>query len=217
MTSDRTSPTVTELMAVWGSPGANPASSDTVGWFSAVLDRLADGMPATPGYLAERTGLDAAGVSRRFAAAAAAGYEVTDQGIVGAALTLNPTRHEFTVRGRTLHTWCGFDALFLPLLLGEPARVRSACPVTAWAITLGVAVDGRVHDVDPVTTVVAVVGRAMLNTCRTTGPDSAACTQMPLLASSAAGRTWLAGRAGVAVVDLETAARIARAYVEAGR
>ena len=46
-------------------------------------------------------------------------------------LTLSKTKHRFRVDGCDLHTWCAWDTLFLPPLLGAVAEVESACPVSA--------------------------------------------------------------------------------------
>lgn len=46
--------------------------------------------------------------------------------------------HRFEANGRTLHTWCAWDALCLPALLGDTARVESTCPVTRERISLTV-------------------------------------------------------------------------------
>ena len=40
-----------------------------------------------------------------------------------------------------MHTWCAWDTLFLPALLGETAEVRSTCPVTGSVVELVVAPD----------------------------------------------------------------------------
>jgi alkylmercury lyase len=36
--------------------------------------------------------------------------------------------HRFTINGRTLSTWCAWDTLFLPQLLGQAAEIESASP-----------------------------------------------------------------------------------------
>ncbi|HWZ45837.1 MAG TPA: organomercurial lyase, partial [Candidatus Saccharimonadales bacterium] len=36
--------------------------------------------------------------------------------------------HRFTIRGQALSTWCAWDTLFLPQLLGETAMIESASP-----------------------------------------------------------------------------------------
>jgi hypothetical protein len=45
------------------------------------------------------------------------------------------------------------------------------------------------------------------------GPDSAICTQMPLFASREVGERWQGDHPDVAIVDLDQAHEIARAYV----
>jgi alkylmercury lyase len=63
-------------------------------------------------------------------------------------LALPQTAHRFLVRGRVLHTWCAWDSLFVPELLGETARVESSCPETKRRIRLTVTPEG-VIDLDP--------------------------------------------------------------------
>jgi alkylmercury lyase len=60
---------------------------------------------------------------------------------------------EHRIDGRRLTTWCAWDTLFLPGLLGRPARVSSRCPVTGREISLTVSADGP-HRVSPAGTVV---------------------------------------------------------------
>ncbi|MBW3662778.1 MAG: hypothetical protein KY469_06735 [Actinobacteria bacterium] len=207
-------PTIEELLETWSRRATLASLDDGGGFGAAVLDRLADGLPADVAYLADATAQPSTQVQQRIAAAAAAGYEVEDGAVVGAALTLNPTPHRFRVRDNDLYTWCGFDALFLPILLDEPAQVRSTCPVTSRAISLVVDADGTPHDVVPTTTVLAIVGAEVTSCCPTTGPLSAVCTQMPFLASRGAAEEWRRGRIGVAIVDLGAAVQVARRYAE---
>lgn len=207
-----TIPTTDDLLATWTGRAIDRMVGERGPFTAAVLDRLADGLPADADHLAAATGLDHHEVQQRIAAAEATGYETRDGAIIGAALTLNPTAHQFTVRGHQLHTWCGFDALFLPILLDEPATARSTCPVTGDPIHLAIGPDGTAAHVEPATTHVAIVGPEIAACCDTTGPGSDVCTQMPFLSSAQAGQTWLKGRSGVAVVDLDTALEVARAY-----
>lgn len=63
-------------------------------------------------------------------------------------LTLKPTTHALDVGGRRLYAWGALDTLFLPELLGRPARFRSTSPDTGEVISL--VVDGSgVRDVSP--------------------------------------------------------------------
>jgi alkylmercury lyase len=202
-------PSVADLHAAWSRREISTSNASR-----AATNLLADRQPATPKALAAATGLSIDQVQSYIVNARRAGAEVEDGAIVGLALTLRPTAHRFRVRGNDLYTWCGFDALFLPIMLGEPAQVASTCPVTGTEIRLTVEPDGTVSAVTPATVVVGIVGEEVTSCCSVAGPDSQICTQMPFFASREAGERWLAGHPGVAVVDLEDACEIARAYVQ---
>ena len=113
-----------------------------------------------------------------------------DVRIVGfGGLTLNKTRHRLRVDGRTLHTWCAFDTLFAPGLLGKRVEISSSCPVTDTSIRLTVDADG-VRETAPATTVLSFVT-----------PDaddyqidirSAFCCHVNFLESEAAAARWAA-------------------------
>ena len=73
-----------------------------------------------------------------------------DQGRVVAfrGLSLGKTRHRFqlprtdALPRRELFTWCAWDTLFLPNLLGETAQVESPCPVSGEVLRLEVSPEG---------------------------------------------------------------------------
>jgi alkylmercury lyase len=204
-------PTVEDLRRFWTT--RSDFGADRTGLVVANL--IAEGKPATPEALAAETGLGIEDVTAGIEAARQHGVEVENGAIVGAALTLRPTQHRFRVRGHALYTWCGFDALFLPIALGERAEAGSRCPVTGTEIRLIVEPDGTVSAVTPASVVVGIVGDEVASSCASTGPASAVCTQMPFFASRDTGERWLADHPGVAIVDLDEARMVARAYVEA--
>lgn len=206
-------PTLDDLSTTWSSRGRDGTVSEVSEQRRAVLDLLADGQPVSADQIAAVTDWPRHDVVAWLQQARHTGYEVDEQGrLVGAALTLRPTPHRFRVRGNDLYAWCGFDTLFLPILLQEPAHVRSTCPVTSQTLELDVAPDGTVTGPTPATMVVAIVGPDVTDCCGTTGPTSPVCTQMPLLADRAAGEQWLQEHPGVALVALDDAAGLARAY-----
>lgn len=57
-------------------------------------------------------------------------------------LTLSETKHRFRVEGRELHTWCAWDTLFLPPLLGATADVESPCAASGTRIALKIGPSG---------------------------------------------------------------------------
>src|SRR5260370_37014193 len=64
--------------------------------------------------------------------------------------------HRFEVDGRTLWTWCAWDSLFIPEILGRPARVASADPDTGEIVRLVVTPD-RVESAVPDGAVVSFI------------------------------------------------------------
>ena len=202
-------PTVAELQAAWGRRDYSTNDASRAG-----IDLLADGKPVTATMLAGAIGVSVDEARSYIENVQRMGVEVEDGAVVGAALTLRPTQHRLRVRGNDLYSWCGFDALFLPIMLGERAEVTSTCPVTGEAIRLTVEPDGTVSSAEPSTVVVGIVGEEVLSCCSVSGPDSDDCTQMPFFASREAGERWLADHPGVAVVDPDDAREIARAYVQ---
>ncbi len=82
-------------------------------------------------------------------------YYDSDGSVIGFwGLALGEMPHRFEVGGRTLYTWCAWDSLFIPEMLGKPARVTSEDPVTKEKIFLVVGPDG-VEEISPATTVVS--------------------------------------------------------------
>jgi alkylmercury lyase len=118
------------LQAIADSVGGALAGYDDAPLALALLQELAGGEPVTPAALAAASARDEATVTA--ALARWPNVKLDDRGRVVAfsALSLRPTAHRFEVGGRPLYAWCAWDTLFLPALLGKPARVRSRCPVT---------------------------------------------------------------------------------------
>ncbi len=75
-------------------------------------------------------------------------------GLMG--LSLNDHPHHFEVEGQDLHTWCAWDTLFLPALLGRTAHVVSKDPATGQEVRLKVTPDG-VERAQPEDVLVSVV------------------------------------------------------------
>lgn len=59
--------------------------------------------------------------------------------LVGAhGLTRRPTSHSLTIGGHTLHTWCAYDAVAIPVALGAMARVTTTCPAGLRSLTVDI-------------------------------------------------------------------------------
>jgi Alkylmercury lyase len=59
--------------------------------------------------------------------------------LVGAhGLTRRPTSHTLTIGEHTLHTWCAYDAIAIPVALGATARVTTTCPACQRSLTIDI-------------------------------------------------------------------------------
>ncbi|GIK77761.1 MAG: alkylmercury lyase [Acidobacteria bacterium] len=109
-------------------------------------------------------------------------------GFWGLAIAEMP--HRFEVDGVDLYAWCAWDTLFMPALIGKPARVRSACRQTAERITFTVDAE-RVSEISHPDAVVS-----MLASEEGLGADvlTAFCHHVHFFVSESAGERWLAER-----------------------
>jgi len=102
---------------------------------------LSEGSPVSPERLAEASGRPEEQVRAVLERWPAVFYE--DGAVIGFwGLALGPTGHAFEVGAERLSTWCAWDALFIPVLIGQRALVRSHDPVTGEEISLTVGPDG---------------------------------------------------------------------------
>jgi alkylmercury lyase len=76
-------------------------------------------------------------------------YTDTAGRIIGfGGLAVQEMPHLFKVDGRTLYTWCAWDSLFIPVILGVEAEVESPAPGSTARVRLRVAPD-EVKHVEP--------------------------------------------------------------------
>lgn len=69
-------------------------------------------------------------------------YRDNEGSIVGYwGLAIAEMTHRLFLADRTVYAWCAWDALFIPELLGEPARVTSKSPVSGDPVHLAVSPD----------------------------------------------------------------------------
>ena len=152
---------------------------------------LASGSPVTAAAVADRSGLPAGRVGELLDA----WPEVfRDEGRVIAfgGLSLAGTKHAFDLDGHRLYTWCAWDTLFLPELLGRTAEVTSECPTTGNSIELTVT-PARVDRVVPSDAALSM--RAPTDCCADDDLIARFCRHVHFFASQQAAEQWLAERA----------------------
>ncbi len=76
-------------------------------------------------------------------------YTDNKGGIIGfGGLAIRPMPHRFNLNGRRLYTWCAWDSLFIPVILGQAAEVESPAPGGSNIVRLRVGPD-RIERIDP--------------------------------------------------------------------
>src|SRR5712692_9093306 len=167
---------------------------------------LAEGEPVSPERLAKT--LDLSGSRVRETLSKWTGVYYNDSraviGFWGLALPEMP--HHFQVARRKLYTWCAWDSLFIPGVLGQTARVESVCPVTNGQIRLEVGPDG-VRRVDPPTVMVS-----FLTPDRNFDRDVIAnfCHFIHFFRSADVAATWISRHMGTFLLSVDEAFALGR-------
>lgn len=174
----------------------------------ATFRLLAQGRPFRPEELARHANLPTEEVAAFFDEWPDIQRDGEGRVVAFGGLTLEPTSHVLEADGRTLYSWCALDTLFLPELLGRPARIRSTAPETAETISL--VVDGwGVHDVVPegaAMTLHAVNGFDLNDVVGTF------CCYVHFFASEQAARAWAGRNEGTYVASIAEGFEYGRLY-----
>ncbi len=64
-------------------------------------------------------------------------------------LALTKMGHRFIVDGRTLYTWCAWDTLFIPQIIGKTVEVESRDPLTKEIVKLKVTPTDGISKIEP--------------------------------------------------------------------
>lgn len=170
---------------------------------------LAGGRPVSPRQIADTLNVDQADVENWFSSLPASTFERDREGLVTAfiGLSLSPTRHRFSVGGKQLFTWCVFDALFLPEIIGLEARLQTKCPHSGQDLTARIGTGGSV-EADPESCVMSWLVPD-LDQCRD-DLRGAFCNHISLYASRPEFDAAGVGDTGATVLSLNQAVDLAR-------
>jgi alkylmercury lyase len=121
-------------------------------------------------------------------------------------LSVAKAPHRLRVEGRELYTWCAWDTLFLPELIGCPAEIESTCPTTGATVSLRVGPDGP-SDVSPPDAVLSFISPGA-----TFAEDTIAsfCRFVHFFASTHPAETWTSRHPGTFVISIEQGFEIGR-------
>ncbi len=127
-------------------------------------------------------------------------------------LGLAPSPHRFLVRGNTLYTWCAWDSLFIPAILGETVQVVSAAPITGDTVRITAGPDGIEH-VDPPESVMTFATpefEVMHGSGSVGDVQFAFCDWVHFFPSRAAAQAWVREHRGPEIVSIAEAYALAR-------
>ena len=128
-------------------------------------------------------------------------------------LAVREMPHRFEVDGRPLYTWCAIDSLFIPEMLGTPAKVESRDPHTGTAIKLTVTPDG-VESVKPADAVMSLlIADTEVVKTNPTKVMASFCHHIFYLDSPESGAAWAAQHGeGAFIVTLDEAFALGRRF-----
>ncbi len=120
--------------------------------------------------------------------------------------------HRFEVDGRTLWTWCAWDSLFIPEILGKPARVTSPDPENGEVVRLLVSPD-RIESAEPEDAVVSFL-LPDAQDFQTTAAHVMAkfCHFVFFFTSRSSGERWVARHPGTFLYSLDEAFVLAKRH-----
>ena len=172
---------------------------------------LAEGEPASPDRVAQHLDLSTNLVREVFDSWPAVYFD-DEKNVVGFwGLALQETPHRFKVNGRQLYTWCAWDSLFIPELLGKTAEVESTCPISGDTISLTVGPTG-VENCSPDGAVISFLSP-------TTSFDmkiiAGFCHYVLFFNSEESGNKWIADHKDTFLLTLDEAHEIGRVTNEA--
>lgn len=117
-------------------------------------------------------------------------------------LSLPETRHRFEVDGHQLYTWCAWDALFIPGIIGKTAIVTSICPVTGSLIRLIVS-PVELESVTPAAVYVSFIEPEASSLQQSIVKSF--CHYVNFFSSESAGAHWVSANPGTFLLPLKEA------------
>ncbi len=123
--------------------------------------------------------------------------ERNDEGhVIGiAGLSMDVSSYRFQVNGQTLYTWCAWDTLFLPAMLGQTATVESSCEATEEKIRLTVSPESVEH-ADPASAVISMLAPSQPRRDSDSAEDiqGAFCHYVHFFRSAETAAEWVSGK-----------------------
>lgn len=120
-----------------------------------IYNLLSEGDPVSIEEIAKSLGMDKDHVKSIIDEWAGIYYN-DDGNIIGyLGLAVEKMGHRFKLGEKTLYTWCAWDTLFIPQIIGKTANIESRDPLTKETISLTVTHDGGISAVEPTDAVIS--------------------------------------------------------------
>ena len=181
----------------------------------ALYRELLRGVPVSDNEIAQVQSRDAHDVSALLQTPALDSliYRDDDGLIVGfGGLAVVPMNHRFRVNGRTLYTWCAWDALFLVDVLNVRAEIESTCPQTGTAIHVTVSRAG-VERIEPKEAVISFLFPDAPLFEQSAGQTIASfCHYVHFLESPEVAEQWTAKHEGTFALSVDDGFRLGRMH-----
>lgn len=172
-----------------------------------LLRELARGEPVAVDDFAHALSVSVEAADNLVKASALTRFVLTgDDGLIRGfmGLSVTETPHRMVVDGRSLWTWCAYDTLFLPALLGRTAQVETHDPVTGREIKLTVSPRG-LEEIQPSATVASIVRPDAWDVASAACVIASACHHMFFHASRETGERWQLKSAETILLSLDEA------------
>lgn len=177
----------------------------------ALYQLLARGAPVSMPQLVEHVGIYAPETLECPALKCLTYYDDAKRVIGFGGLAVVPMTHRFMVNGRTLYTWCAWDGLFLPELLGSRAVLESPCPQTGEVVRLTIDPARGLRTAVPAEAVMSfLLPEAPLFARPAEETMTSFCHHIFLFASTDAGATWVAHHEGTFLLSIADAEQLAQ-------
>ncbi len=125
-------------------------------------------------------------------------------------LAVAPMQHELRLKGRKLWTWCAWDTLFIPRILGESAEVASPDPETGEIVRLSISPE-CIEAAKPRDALVSFLLPAADDFDRSAANVMASfCHYVFFFATRESGERWAARHRGTFLYSLEDAFELGR-------
>lgn len=184
---------------------APPAAERRAGLI--LLRELTRGSPVAVDDFARALGAQADTAERLVSASTLSPFILRDEdGLIGGfmGMSVTETPHRMTVGDQLLWTWCAYDTLFLPALIGRTVRVESHDPAGGQAIRLTVSPQ-RIETADPVAPLVSMVRPEAWDLTSATCAIASVCQHGFFHVSRETGEQWRSRRRQTILLSVEEA------------